>query len=158
VTPAHRTIVTAPALQHLRDAQSASYGATAPLHTSDGEPDVALGLFEQAIDAFHRAGNVPQLIITLASAPALFERLDRLEAAAVLTSALSREPSSLHHVPELAELADRVAARPGATRMAELTKARPTSTSTPPPVTPADGSPSRAASPARGPAMPGRAA
>ena len=29
--------------------------------------------------AFHRAGNVPQLIITLASVPALFERLDRFE-------------------------------------------------------------------------------
>lgn len=39
----------------------------APLHTSDGEPDVALGLFAEAIQAFHRAGNVPQLIITLAS-------------------------------------------------------------------------------------------
>lgn len=96
----------------------------ARLHTTDGEPDVALGLFEQAIDAFHRAGNVPQLIITLASVPALFERLDRLEPAAVLTSALSREPSSFHHVPELAELADRLAARLGATRMAELTKVR----------------------------------
>ncbi|MDT4913664.1 MAG: hypothetical protein QOC66_2792, partial [Pseudonocardiales bacterium] len=88
----------------------------------DGEPDVALGLFEQAIDAFHRAGNVPQLIITLASVPALFERLERLEPAAVLTSALSREPSSFHHVPELAELADRLAGRLGATRTAELTK------------------------------------
>ena len=109
----------------------------ARLHTTDGEPDVALGLFAQAIDAFHRAGNVPQLIITLASVPALFERLDRLEPAAVLTSALSREPSSFHHVPELAELADRLAARLGATRMAELTRSAPTSTSTPPPVTPA---------------------
>ena len=94
----------------------------ARLHTADGEPDVALGLFASAIDAFHRAGNVPQLIITLASVPALFERLDRIEPAAVLTSALSREPSSLHHVPELAELADRLTARVGASRMAELTK------------------------------------
>jgi len=94
----------------------------ARLHTTDGEPDVALGLFAQAIDALNRAGNVPQLIITLASVPALFERLDRIEPAALLTSALSREPSSFHHVPELAELADRLAARLGATRMAELTK------------------------------------
>ena len=54
----------------------------ARLNTSDGEPDVALGLFAEAIEAFHRAGNVPQLIITLASVPALFERLDRLEPAA----------------------------------------------------------------------------
>ncbi|HET6877870.1 MAG TPA: LuxR C-terminal-related transcriptional regulator [Jatrophihabitans sp.] len=95
----------------------------ARLHTTAGEPDVALGLFADAIDAFHRAGNVPQLIITLASVPALFERLDRLAPAAVLTSAMSRERSSFHHVPELAELADRLAARLGATRMAELTTA-----------------------------------
>ena len=76
-----------------------------------------------AIDAFHRAGNVPQLIITLASVPALFERLDRLEPAAVLLSAMSRESSSFHHVPELAELADRLAARLGTCRAAELIEA-----------------------------------
>lgn len=51
----------------------------------------ALGLFAEAIDAFHRAGNVPQLIITLASIPALFERLDRLEPAAMLLGALHRD-------------------------------------------------------------------
>src|SRR5205085_3082063 len=39
----------------------------ARLHTSDGEPEAALMLFSEAIAAFHRAGNVPQLIITLAS-------------------------------------------------------------------------------------------
>ena len=74
----------------------------ARLHTSDGEPEAALVLFAEAIAAFQRAGNVPQLIITLASVPALFERLDRLEPAAMLLGALSREPSSFHHVPELA--------------------------------------------------------
>jgi predicted ATPase/class 3 adenylate cyclase/DNA-binding CsgD family transcriptional regulator len=94
----------------------------ARLHTTDGEPGVALGLFAEAIDAFHRAGNVPQLIITLSSVPVLFERLDRLEPAAVLSSAMLREPSSVRHVPELAELADRLAARLGATRTGELTK------------------------------------
>ena len=47
-------------------------------------------LFADAIAAFQRAGNVPQLIITLASVPALFERLDRLEPAATLLGALSR--------------------------------------------------------------------
>ena len=52
----------------------------ARLHTSDGEPEAALVLFADAIAAFQRAGNVPQLIITLASVPALFERLDRLGA------------------------------------------------------------------------------
>ena len=68
------------------------------LHTSDGESGAALMLFADAIGTFQRAGNVPQLIITLASVPALFERLDRLEPAATLLGALSREPSSLHHV------------------------------------------------------------
>jgi hypothetical protein len=59
----------------------------ARLNTSDGEPDEALGLFAEAIQAFHRAGNVSQLIITLASVPALFERLDRLEPTAMLLGA-----------------------------------------------------------------------
>jgi predicted ATPase/class 3 adenylate cyclase/DNA-binding NarL/FixJ family response regulator len=95
----------------------------ARLHTSDGEPDVALGLFSEAIQAFHRAGNVPQLIITLASVPALFERLDRLEPAAILLSAMSRETSSAHHVPELAELGDRLTARLGATKAGDLVAA-----------------------------------
>ena len=95
----------------------------ARLNTSDGEPAVALGLFAEAIDAFHRAGNVPQLIITLASVPALFERLDRLEPAAVLLGAVSRESSSFHHVPELAELGDRLASRLGTTRASELVAA-----------------------------------
>ena len=95
----------------------------ARLNTSDGEPAVALGLFAEAIDAFHRAGNVPQLIITLASVPALFERLDRLEPAAVLLSAMSRESSSFHHVPELAELGDRLASRLGTSRAGELIEA-----------------------------------
>lgn len=90
------------------------------LHTSDGEPEAALMLLADAIAAFHRARNVPQLIITLASVPALFERLDRLEPAATLLGALSQQPSSLHHVPELAELEGRLAITLGATRIAEL--------------------------------------
>ena len=87
----------------------------ARLHTSDGEPEAALVLFAEAIAAFHRAGNVPQLIITLASVPALFERLDRLAPAAMLLGALSREPSSFHHVPELGDLSDRVSRKLGTT-------------------------------------------
>ena len=83
----------------------------ARLHTSDGEPEAALVLFADAIAAFQQAGNVPQLIITLASVPALFERLDRPEPAAMLLGALSREPSSFHHVPELAELGESAAPR-----------------------------------------------
>ena len=85
----------------------------ARLHTSDGEPEAALVLFGEAIVAFHRAGNVPQLVITLASVPALFERLERFEAAATLLGAMSQQPSSSHHVPELAELAARVRSRVG---------------------------------------------
>ena len=95
----------------------------ARLHTSDGEPEAALVLFADAIAAFQRAGNVPQLIITLASVPALFERLDRLAPAAMLLGALSREPSSFHHVPELGDLGDRVSRTLGKTRAAELTSA-----------------------------------
>ncbi len=78
------------------------------LHVSDGEVGAALVLFADAVGAFQRAGNVPQLIITLASVPALFERLGRLEPAATLLGALSHEPSSLHHVPELDDIRDRV--------------------------------------------------
>ena len=91
----------------------------ARLHTSDGEPEAALVLFGEAIAAFHRAGNVPQLVITLASVPALFERLERFDAAATLIGAMSQEPSSLHHVPELTDIATRVRGRLGA-RAAEL--------------------------------------
>lgn len=93
------------------------------LHTSDGEVGAALVLFTDAIGAFQRAGNVPQLIITLASVPALFERLERLESAATLLGALSREPASLHHVPELGGLRDRVYRKLGMTRAAELESA-----------------------------------
>ena len=92
----------------------------ARLHTSHGEAETALVLFAEAITAFQRVGNVPQLIITLASVPALFERLDRVAPAAMLLGALAREPSSLHHVPELGELGDRVGARLGAVRAEEL--------------------------------------
>jgi predicted ATPase/class 3 adenylate cyclase/DNA-binding CsgD family transcriptional regulator len=92
----------------------------ARLHTSDGEPETALMLFADAIAAFHKAGNVPQLIITLASVPALFERLDRSASAAMLLGALSREPSSVSHVPELLDVSDRVNRSLGKTRAAEL--------------------------------------
>jgi predicted ATPase/class 3 adenylate cyclase/DNA-binding CsgD family transcriptional regulator len=92
----------------------------ARLHTSDGEPEAALVLFGDAIASFHRAGNVPQLVITLASVPALFERLERFEAAATLLGAMSRHESSFHHVPELADLEGRLAAKLEAKRAKEL--------------------------------------
>ena len=93
------------------------------LHTSDGEPEAALVLLSEAIAAFHRAGNVPQLIITLASVPALFERLDRLEPAATLLGAMSREPSSFHHVPELSDLGGRLTRQLGEKKASELAAA-----------------------------------
>jgi DNA-binding CsgD family transcriptional regulator len=92
----------------------------ARLHTSDGEPEAALMLFSDAIASFHRAGNVPQLIITLASVPALFERLQRFEAAAILLGAMSRHESSFHHVPELANLEARLATKLKVKRTKEL--------------------------------------
>ena len=126
----------------------------ARLNTSDGEPAVALGLFAEAIDAFHRAGNVPQLIITLASVPALFERLDRLDPAAVLLGAMSQESSSFHHVPELASSG--TGSRPGSARPERVSWSRQalTSTSTPPPSTRASRSTLLAATPGRGHAAP----
>jgi len=93
----------------------------ARLHASDGEAETALALFAEAIAAFQRAGNVPQLVITLASVPALFERLDRLAPAAVLLGALSREESSTNHVPGLEELEARIGTQVGAKRLADLT-------------------------------------
>ncbi len=92
----------------------------ARLHTSDGEPEAALVLFSDATASFHRAGNVPQLIITLASVPSLFERLERFEAAATLLGAMSRHESSSRHVPELADLEARLATRLGARRTRQL--------------------------------------
>jgi predicted ATPase/class 3 adenylate cyclase/DNA-binding CsgD family transcriptional regulator len=90
------------------------------LHTSDGDADRALALFDTAVAASYQAGNVAQLIITLASVPALLERLNRVEAAMTLFGALSREPAGFHHVPELAELGERLTRRLGPERSAEF--------------------------------------
>ncbi len=92
----------------------------ARLHTSDGEPDEALALFNDATASFHRAGNVVQLIITLASVPSLFERLERFEPAATLLGAMSQHESSFHHVPELVDMERRLATKLNAARMKEL--------------------------------------
>jgi DNA-binding CsgD family transcriptional regulator len=62
-------------------------------------------------------------VITLASVPALFERLDLLAPAMMLLGALSHEPSSFHHVPELTDTGERVATKLGDARAAELTTA-----------------------------------
>ena len=65
------------------------------LHTSDGQLETALTLFAAAIEAFLRAGAVAQLTITLASLPALFERLGRPAVAGTLLGAMSRHPDEL---------------------------------------------------------------
>jgi predicted ATPase/DNA-binding CsgD family transcriptional regulator len=78
------------------------------LHSSDGQLETALRLFAASIDAFVRSGAVAQLIISLASLPALFERFDRPGVARTLLGALTREEASLHHVPGLADLGKRL--------------------------------------------------
>ena len=60
----------------------------ARLRLADADPDDALTMFDAAIDAFQQVGNVAQLTITLASAAALFERIDRLDSAATLHAAI----------------------------------------------------------------------
>ena len=85
----------------------------ARLRLVDADPDDALTMFDAAIDAFQQVGNVAQLTITLASATALFERIDRLDSAATLYAAIVRQPGSDHHVPDLPELAGRLVAKLG---------------------------------------------
>ena len=95
----------------------------ARLHTSHGEADTALVLFADAITAFQRAGNVPQLDHHPRQRARVVRTARPLAPATMLLGALSREPSSLHHVPELADLGERVATKLGRTRAAELTTA-----------------------------------
>ena len=78
------------------------------LHTSDGQLETALTLFATSIEAFLGSGAVAQLIISLASLPALFERLDRPAVACTLLAAMAREEASFHHVPGLGDLGDRL--------------------------------------------------
>jgi DNA-binding CsgD family transcriptional regulator len=91
------------------------------LRTAEGHLEAALALFAVSIEAFYRAGNVAQLIITLASVPALFERLDRLGVAATLLGAMTREAASRHHVPTLIDLEERLAMSLGEETVARLT-------------------------------------
>ncbi len=85
----------------------------ARLHTATGQLQAALKEFDLAIDSFHRAGNVAQLIITLASLPDLFERLGEPAAALTLYAAMMKIPVSVDHVPELADLGIRVSTNLG---------------------------------------------
>jgi predicted ATPase/class 3 adenylate cyclase/DNA-binding CsgD family transcriptional regulator len=85
----------------------------------DADPEESLALFEAAIDSFRRVGNIAQLTITLASVTSLFERIDRPEAAGTLYGAITRQPGSEHHVPDLPDLAERIAKKLGADRFDE---------------------------------------
>ena len=78
------------------------------MHTSDGQLETALSLFGNSIQAFVRSGAVAQLVIPLASLPALFERPDRQGVARTLLGAMAREEGSSHHVPGVADLGDRL--------------------------------------------------
>jgi DNA-binding CsgD family transcriptional regulator len=73
-------------------------------------PDVtaALNLFASSVDALQRAGNVAQLGITLATAPALFERLGELETAAITYGGVTGDHGGAHHVPELPDVGRRL--------------------------------------------------
>ncbi len=78
-----------------------------------GQLERALSLFDTSIEAFLRSGAVAQLVITLASLPALLERVDQPGAARTLLAAMANHPASFHHVPTLtdAERAARCQAR-----------------------------------------------
>jgi DNA-binding CsgD family transcriptional regulator len=85
----------------------------ARLHTTAGEADAALEQFDVAIDSFQRAGNVAQLVITLASLPELLDRLGEVTAATTLHAAMAQIPASFDHVPEFANLGERLAMQLG---------------------------------------------
>lgn len=73
-------------------------------------PDIesALELFASSVDALQRAGNIAQLGITLATAPALFERLGELEVAAITYGGVTGDHGGAHHVPDLPDVAQRL--------------------------------------------------
>lgn len=95
----------------------------ARVHAVHGELDVALELFSTAIETFRQAGNVAQLIITVALMPSVFERFCHLEAASTLHAAMLREPAAVDHVPDLADLGDRLLSALGQDTVARYTVA-----------------------------------
>jgi DNA-binding NarL/FixJ family response regulator len=88
---------------------------TPPASTPRGRGRHHTRSVDVAIEAFHRAGNTAQLVITLASVPELLARLGALEAAATLHAAMMRIPASAEHVPELTDLGARLVAQLGIT-------------------------------------------
>jgi DNA-binding CsgD family transcriptional regulator len=89
----------------------------------DADPEETLALFDAAIDSFRRVGNVAQLTVTLASVTALFERIESPDVAATLYGAITGQAGGGHHVPDLRDLADRVASKLGPDRFEECVAA-----------------------------------
>jgi predicted ATPase len=77
----------------------------ARLEATHGEFDDALHLFSNAIDAFHRAGNIAFLAATLASLSVFFDRFERPEIAATVYGASTRQ-ASIGLVPNLPAVVD----------------------------------------------------
>jgi hypothetical protein len=65
---------------------------TAGLEAAHGEFATALVSFDTAIDSLHRAGNITNIAVTLASLAVLFDRLDRFEIAATIYGTSTRDP------------------------------------------------------------------
>ena len=90
----------------------------ARLEATHGELDDALHLFSNAIDAFHRAGNIAFLAATLASLAVFFDRFERPEIAATVYGASTRQ-ASISLVPDLPAVVDHLRGALGDARFDE---------------------------------------
>jgi predicted ATPase/DNA-binding CsgD family transcriptional regulator len=89
------------------------------LKVVDADPEESLVLIDAAIDSFRQAGNIAQLTITLASLTSLLERIDCSEGAGTLYGAIICQPGSERHVPDLPDVATRIASKLGSDRFDE---------------------------------------
>lgn len=78
------------------------------IHSAADDPLRGLELFDTAIELFHEAGNVPQLIVTLGALCAFFEQTDRPETGATLYGATSHQPGVDLLVPNLSGVGQRL--------------------------------------------------
>ena len=90
----------------------------ARLEATHGDLDEAWALFDQAIDSFDRAGNVVFLAATLASLAVVFHEIGRIETAATIYGASTRQ-ASISLVPRLAAMVADLRAALGDARFAE---------------------------------------
>ena len=67
---------------------------SANLETTHGDLDHGLELFDTAIDAYHRAGNIADLSSVLAELAVFFDRDGQSEIAATIYGASSRQPNA----------------------------------------------------------------